>query len=61
VIGSDHAMWWSPEGTYLLYAQFNDTEVPIYTYPFYGDPDKAYTQQKTIAYPKVINMNIGTT
>ena len=53
VLGSDHALWWSKDLTYIVYAQFNDTVVRKYSYPYYGDPSDEYGKIKKIAYPKV--------
>ncbi|KAK7492831.1 hypothetical protein BaRGS_00015969 [Batillaria attramentaria] len=52
ILSSDHALWWSAGSTYLCYAVFNDTKVPVYHFPFYGDPSNAYPTQKPISYPK---------
>ncbi|KAK7113666.1 dipeptidyl peptidase 4-like isoform X2 [Littorina saxatilis] len=52
IISSDHALWWSPAGTHLCYGVFNDSQVPRYTFPTYGNFANAYTQQKHLAYPK---------
>ena len=50
------ALWWSPEGTRLAFAQFNDTSVDFQEYPWYGDTvDKVsqYLDRIKIKYPKV--------
>ncbi|XP_078344654.1 dipeptidyl peptidase 4-like isoform X2 [Oculina patagonica] len=52
VLNSDHALWFSPEGRYLAYVQFNDTQVNWYQFPWYGDRSNAYTSIQKIAYPK---------
>ncbi|XP_069107349.1 dipeptidyl peptidase 4-like [Argopecten irradians] len=52
ILASDHALWWSPLGNFLLYASFNDTEVRKYYYPLYGSMEDPYGMQKRIAYPK---------
>ncbi|KAJ7354852.1 hypothetical protein OS493_029858 [Desmophyllum pertusum] len=52
VLNSDHALWFSPEGRYLAYIQFNDTEVNWYKFPWYGDRKNSYTTIREIAYPK---------
>ncbi|XP_074071949.1 dipeptidyl peptidase 4 [Macrotis lagotis] len=52
-IFSDYsALWWSPDGTYLAYAQFNDTEVPIMEYSFYFDESFQYPKTIKLPYPK---------
>ena len=52
VLNSDHALWFSPEGRYLAYVEFNDTRVNWYQFPWYGDRTNAYTSIRKIAYPK---------
>ncbi|XP_076446173.1 dipeptidyl peptidase 4-like isoform X3 [Babylonia areolata] len=52
ILSSDHAVWFSPNGSHLCYVVFNDTQVRRYTFPTYGDMDNAYTKQEHIAYPK---------
>ncbi|XP_071103591.1 dipeptidyl peptidase 4-like isoform X6 [Haliotis cracherodii] len=52
ILGADNAVWWSANGTYLCYAVFNDTDVPEYKFPIYGDMNSAYGETKKIAYPK---------
>ncbi|XP_074159383.1 dipeptidyl peptidase 4 [Sminthopsis crassicaudata] len=46
------ALWWSPDGTFLAYAQFNDTEVPIMEYSFYYDESFQYPKTIHLPYPK---------
>ncbi|KAF0881930.1 DPP4 peptidase, partial [Crocuta crocuta] len=46
------ALWWSPKGTFLAYAQFNDTEVPLIEYSFYSDESLQYPKTVQIPYPK---------
>lgn len=55
ILGADNAVWWSANGTYLCYAVFNDTMVPEYKFPIYGDMNSAYGETKKLAYPKVCN------
>ncbi|MEE6489462.1 hypothetical protein FKM82_015573 [Ascaphus truei] len=50
MLGTKYAMWWSPNGKFIAYVQFNDTEVPVIEYPFYGDDQ--YPRTVTIPYPK---------
>ena len=47
------AHWWSPGGSYILYARFDDANVPKYSYPVYGRGDNVYGSMETVAYPKV--------
>lgn len=51
ILSTNTAMYWSPGGRYLAYIKFNDTEVPMATYPLYGNG--AYQEEKKIRYPKV--------
>ncbi|XP_023355012.1 dipeptidyl peptidase 4 [Sarcophilus harrisii] len=46
------ALWWSPDGTFLAYAQFNDTKVPIMEYSFYYDESFQYPKTIHLPYPK---------
>ncbi|KAK3082641.1 hypothetical protein FSP39_001205, partial [Pinctada imbricata] len=52
ILGTDHALWWSPDGRFLLYAVFNDSHVRKYYYPYYGDMRSQYGDEKWISYPK---------
>ncbi|XP_035828294.1 dipeptidyl peptidase 4 [Aplysia californica] len=52
VFSTDHALWFSHGGSYLLYAFFNDSTVPTFYFPWYGDLDNSYTGEYKIAYPK---------
>lgn len=56
VLSSEIAMWYSPDGRYLAYASFNDTQVKDITFPHYGAPGSLEDQYPTnvkIKYPKV--------
>ncbi|XP_060517123.1 venom dipeptidyl peptidase 4-like isoform X2 [Cylas formicarius] len=56
VLGSGSAMWFSPDGTKIAYAMFNDTNVADFSYFVYGKPGVLSDQYPTIAtikYPKV--------
>ncbi|XP_015214519.1 dipeptidyl peptidase 4 [Lepisosteus oculatus] len=46
----NYALWWSPSGKFLAYAQFNDTEVNTIEYSFYGDGQ--YPETVIFPYPK---------
>ncbi|XP_078250909.1 prolyl endopeptidase FAP isoform X2 [Pogona vitticeps] len=45
-----YALWWSPNGQNLAYLQFNDTEIPVIEYAYYGEDQ--YPRKITIPYPK---------
>ncbi|XP_004674931.1 PREDICTED: dipeptidyl peptidase 4 [Condylura cristata] len=51
------ALWWSPNGTFLAYAQFNDTEVPLIEYSFYSDESLQYPKTVRVPYPKAGTAN----
>uniref|UniRef100_A0A8C4N082 Dipeptidyl peptidase 4 n=1 Tax=Equus asinus asinus TaxID=83772 RepID=A0A8C4N082_EQUAS len=57
VFSSYSALWWSPNGTFLAYAQFNDTEVPLIEYSFYSDESLQYPRTVKIPYPKAGAVN----
>ncbi|KAG8432367.1 hypothetical protein GDO86_016850 [Hymenochirus boettgeri] len=50
LIGAKYTTWWSPNGKFLAYAQFNDTGVPVIEYSFYGEDQ--YPRTISIPYPK---------
>lgn len=53
MFSANYALWWSPNATFLTYVEFNDTEVPIIEYSFYGEDSEIYPQTVHIPYPKV--------
>ncbi|KAL3856093.1 hypothetical protein ACJMK2_015288 [Sinanodonta woodiana] len=57
VLSSDNAVWWSPDGTSILYAMFNDTSVMKFEYIIYGDFRDPYVQSRRLAYPKAGTRN----
>ncbi|XP_069838918.1 dipeptidyl peptidase 4-like isoform X2 [Dendropsophus ebraccatus] len=57
MFSSNNAIWLSPSGIFLTYVQFNDTEVPIIEYTFYGDESEQYPQTIHIPYPKAGTKN----
>ncbi|XP_048201285.1 dipeptidyl peptidase 4 [Perognathus longimembris pacificus] len=57
VFGAYSALWWSPNGTFLAYAQFNDTGVPLIEYSFYSDESLQYPKTVWIPYPKAGAVN----
>ncbi|KAM8933520.1 dipeptidyl peptidase 4-like [Pelodytes ibericus] len=52
MFSTNYALWWSPNAKYLAYVQFNDTEVPIMEYTFFGDESDQYPHTVHIPYPK---------
>ncbi|XP_029425557.1 dipeptidyl peptidase 4 isoform X2 [Nannospalax galili] len=57
VFSAYSALWWSPNGTFLAYAQFNDTGVPLIEYSFYSDESLQYPKTVWIPYPKAGAVN----
>lgn len=56
VLEDSKALWFSPNGTKLVYATMNDTNVRNVTFWKYGDPgnlDSQYVQEIVFKYPKV--------
>ncbi|XP_060033795.1 dipeptidyl peptidase 4 isoform X1 [Erinaceus europaeus] len=52
IFGSYSALWWSPNGSFLAYAQFNDTGVPLIEYSFYYNESLQYPKTIRVPYPK---------
>lgn len=50
MFSSTQALWWSPAGKRVAYAQFNDTEVPHIEYTWFGD--NQYPVTVSVPYPK---------
>lgn len=51
VLGTDAASWFSPDGKFLAFVRFDDTEVSESVYDLYGDLQ--YPQAVHLKYPKV--------
>ncbi|KAM6307128.1 dipeptidyl peptidase 4 [Aegotheles albertisi] len=52
MFGTHSALWWSPNGSFVAYAAFNDTEVPVIEYSFYSEDTLQYPRTIRIPYPK---------
>ena len=52
MLATDNALYWSPKGLRVAFIQFNDTQVPHFSFPLYGDSHDAYTQPDVFRYPK---------
>ncbi|XP_026645819.1 prolyl endopeptidase FAP [Microtus ochrogaster] len=50
MLAAKYALWWSPNGKFLAYAEFNDSDIPIIAYSYYGDGQ--YPRTINIPYPK---------
>ncbi|KAK4880800.1 hypothetical protein RN001_008946 [Aquatica leii] len=57
VLGSGSALWFSPDGSHLAFAQFNDTKVKDFHYFIYGQSYDQYPTVVTLKYPKVNTTN----
>ncbi|KAJ3655173.1 hypothetical protein Zmor_014310 [Zophobas morio] len=60
VFSSNKALWFSPDGTKLAYARFDDTQVPLMVLPIYGEPGSMifqYPKANVIKYPKAGTRN----
>ncbi|KAL1786315.1 dipeptidyl peptidase 4 [Sigmodon hispidus] len=57
IFGAYSALWWSPNSTFIAYAQFNDTGVPHIEYSFYSDESLQYPRTVWIPYPKAGAVN----
>lgn len=59
ILSKESAIWFSPKGTRLLYASFNDTGVDQTYFPLYGNyEDNLNTspEMMSIRYPKVSSL-----
>jgi Tol biopolymer transport system component len=54
MLATKYALWWSPDGKFLAYVEFNDSDIPIIAYSYYGDGQ--YPRTINIPYPKVCEM-----
>lgn len=52
ILHTNVAHWWSPGARHIAYAQFNDSLVPLFKFPFYGEGDNLYGTISELAYPK---------
>ncbi|XP_052237894.1 dipeptidyl peptidase 4-like [Dreissena polymorpha] len=57
ILSEDHALWWSPTGSYFLFASFNDTLVRNYHLTYYGSMTDQYVTDKKLLYPKAGTTN----
>ena len=53
VLSTNFAVWWSGDGSKLLFASFNDSMVKEFSFPIYGPFEDVYTSITDIPYPKV--------
>ncbi|KAG8125002.1 hypothetical protein E2320_020299 [Naja naja] len=57
MFGTHCALWWSPNGSFLAFAEINDTEVPLIEYSFYSEDTLQYPKTIKIPYPKAGAIN----
>ncbi|XP_042678254.1 prolyl endopeptidase FAP isoform X3 [Centrocercus urophasianus] len=50
MLATKYALWWSPSGKYLAYVQFNDSDIPVIEYSYFGE--EQYPRKIIIPYPK---------
>ncbi|XP_021254262.1 prolyl endopeptidase FAP isoform X2 [Numida meleagris] len=50
MLATKYALWWSPNGKYLAYVQFNDSGIPVIEYSYFGEDQ--YPRKIIIPYPK---------
>ncbi|CAD6227686.1 GSCOCG00001366001-RA-CDS [Cotesia congregata] len=58
VFNSNKALWFSPSGSKMVFAHFDDTQTPIMNITYYGYPGSLsfqYTSTIPIHYPKVLS------
>ena len=58
ILGSNTALWTSPDNTFIAYIQFNDSAVPTARIPLYSDADNIYGSFVDIPYPKVLQFRL---
>lgn len=60
ILFKSNAVWFSPGGTKICFASFNDSDVDVTSYPYYGsydDPSNINPGLYKIRYPKVCPMS----
>ncbi|CAD5116647.1 DgyrCDS5517 [Dimorphilus gyrociliatus] len=57
ILSTYSAHYWSPSSDRLVYARFNDEDVPLFDFTFYGPKETMYPETVQIAYPKAGNLN----
>ncbi|KAK4137116.1 hypothetical protein BT67DRAFT_372326 [Trichocladium antarcticum] len=60
ILGSNAALWYSPDGEYIAFLSFNETGVETFTIPYYMDNQKtapSYPRELELRYPKVGTKN----
>lgn len=60
ILRTDHAVWFSPDGSRLAYVSFDDSKVASIAYPKYGsydDPNNVFPEVTSLRYPKAGRVN----
>lgn len=52
VLNAEYALYFSKNGKFLTYIEFDDSNVKDFVFPWYGSSSNEYTKQHRIAYPK---------
>lgn len=52
VLLTDNAIWWSPDGSGIVYARFDDTYVQKYDMTIYGPLKNKYVENRRLPYPR---------
>ncbi|KAK2155042.1 hypothetical protein LSH36_251g08017 [Paralvinella palmiformis] len=59
ILGSHIANWWSEDGQLVCYGMFNDSDVPLFKFHYYGPKTDVYGNIIEIAYPKAGHLTPG--
>ncbi|KAK4122993.1 hypothetical protein N657DRAFT_634217 [Parathielavia appendiculata] len=60
IFGTNHALWYSPDGQYIAFLSFNETGVQTFTIPYFMDNQNvppSYPRELKLRYPKVGTKN----
>ena len=53
MLASASCHYFSPDNSYIVYAEIDDTDVSVMSWPWYGPRSDAYGEPVMITYPKV--------
>lgn len=56
ILGSNSALWFSPDGGKLAYASLNDSLVETVAIPLYVSHHQQYPTMRNLRYPKVSHL-----
>ncbi|GAB1320006.1 Dipeptidyl peptidase 4 [Madurella fahalii] len=60
IFGTNHALWYSPDGEYIAFLSFNETGVETFTIPYFMNNQEVappYPRELELRYPKVGTTN----